>query len=30
VFQPFDKRIKNFHPHPTDYYFAEEWWYEEA
>ncbi|WP_395020435.1 ABC transporter substrate-binding protein [Dongia sp.] len=30
VFQPFDKRLKGFTPHPTDYYFAEEWWYEEA
>jgi peptide/nickel transport system substrate-binding protein len=30
VFQPFDKRIKGFTPHPTDYYFAEEWHLETA
>jgi peptide/nickel transport system substrate-binding protein len=30
IFQPFDKRLKNFTPHPTEYYFAEEWYFENA
>jgi peptide/nickel transport system substrate-binding protein len=30
VFQPFIKTLKNFTPHPTDYYFAEEWYREDV
>ncbi|MES1153166.1 MAG: ABC transporter substrate-binding protein [Dongia sp.] len=30
IFQPFDKRLKNFTPHPTEYYFCEEYYYENA
>jgi peptide/nickel transport system substrate-binding protein len=30
IFQPFDKRLKNFTPHPTEYYFCEEWYMEKA
>lgn len=30
IFMPFDKRLKGFTPHPTDYYFAEEWYLDEA
>ena len=30
IYQPFNKKLKGFIPHPTDYYFAEEWYYEDA
>jgi peptide/nickel transport system substrate-binding protein len=30
IFLPFDKRLKGFVPHPTEYYFAEEWYFEDA
>jgi peptide/nickel transport system substrate-binding protein len=30
IFLPFDKRLKGFVPHPTEYYFAEEWYFENA
>jgi peptide/nickel transport system substrate-binding protein len=30
IFQPFDKKVKNFEPHPTEYYFCEDWYMEEA
>ena len=30
IFQPFDKRLKNFQPHPTEYYFCETYYYENA
>ena len=30
IYQPFNKKLKGFVPHPTDYYFAEEWHLEDA
>jgi peptide/nickel transport system substrate-binding protein len=30
IYQPFVKTLKNFKPHPTDYYFCEEWYLDEA
>jgi peptide/nickel transport system substrate-binding protein len=30
IYQPFDKRLKNFEPHPTEYYFCEDWYMDEA
>ncbi|MBL9034415.1 MAG: hypothetical protein JNN33_06610, partial [Rhodospirillaceae bacterium] len=27
-YQPFDKRLKGYKPHPTEYYFCEEMWME--
>ena len=26
--QPFAKKLKNYHAHPTEYYFCEEMWME--
>jgi peptide/nickel transport system substrate-binding protein len=28
LFMPFDKKVKGFKPHPTEYYFGEQYWIE--